>query len=160
MDSKYDGERDSRRYARAIVKAREQRRFDTTRQLAELIERLGPRGKKTHPATKVFQSLRMEVNDEVGSLKRGLSGALTILKPGGRLAVISFQSLDDHLVKDFARERARDYTFDGPVDVPELRRPHPSELKILTRKAIKPNADEVAGNPRSRSAQLRVFEKL
>jgi 16S rRNA (cytosine1402-N4)-methyltransferase len=154
------GERDSRRYARAIVNAREQRRFETTRQLAELIERLGPRGRKTHPATKVFQSLRMAVNDEVGSLKRGLAGALTILKPGGRLAVITFQSLDDQIVKDFARARARDYTFEGKVDVPELRQPRAPELKIMTRKAVKPCTEEVANNPRSRSAQLRAFEKL
>ncbi len=154
------GERDSRRYARAIVKAREQRRFETTRQLAELIERLGPRGRKTHPATKVFQSLRMAVNDEVGSLKRGLAGALAILKSGGRLAVITFQSLDDRLVREFARARARDYTFEGDVDVPELRRPQAPELRIIMRKAIKPSAEEVAENPRSRSAQLRVFEKL
>jgi 16S rRNA (cytosine1402-N4)-methyltransferase len=153
------GERDSRRYARAIVKAREERRFETTRQLAELIERLGARGRKTHPATKVFQGLRMAVNDEVGSLERGLAGALAILKPGGRLVILTFQSLDDHLVKNFARARARDYRFEGEVDVPELRQPRMPELKILTRKAIKPSEREVAANPRSRSAQLRVFEK-
>jgi 16S rRNA (cytosine1402-N4)-methyltransferase len=154
------GERDARRFARAIVKDREQRRFTTTAQLAELIERLSPRGRKTHPATKVFQALRIAVNDEIGSLKSGLWGALKILKSGGRLAILTFHSLEDRSVKDFAREHARDYEFAGPIDVPELRQPRSPELKILTRKAVKPNAAEIAENPRSRSAQLRVFEKI
>lgn len=155
------GERDSRRMARAIVHDRERRRFETTRQLAELIERISPRhGRRAHPATKVFQALRIAVNDEIGSLKRGLEGAMKILKPGGRLAVITFHSLEDRVVKEFGRERAREYTFQGEVDVPELRQPRRPELRIVTRKAITPGAAEVAENPRSRSAQLRVFEKI
>jgi 16S rRNA (cytosine1402-N4)-methyltransferase len=155
------GERDSRRFAKAIVHDREQRPFRTTRQLAELIERLSPRaGRRTHPATKVFQALRLAVNDEMGSLKRGLVAALTILKPGGRLAVITFHSLEDRVVKDFGRARARDYTFSGGVDVPELREPRTPELRWITRKAIQPGAAELAENPRSRSAQMRVMEKL
>src|ERR1035437_79115 len=118
------GERDARQFARAIAREREGRRFETTRQLAELIERLAPRrGRKTHPATKVFQAVRMAVNDEIGSLQQGLAGALKILKPGGRLVVITFHSLEDRFVKDFGRARARDYTFPGGMDVPELRRP-------------------------------------
>ena len=157
----FGGERDARRFARAIVKQRETRSFETTRQLAELIERLSPRrGKKAHPATRVFQAVRIAVNDEISSLKRGLDGALKILKRGGRLAVITFHSLEDRVVKDFGRARARDYTFTGGVDVPELREPRAPELKLVTRKAIQPSAAEVAENPRSRSAQLRVFEKL
>jgi 16S rRNA (cytosine1402-N4)-methyltransferase len=157
----FGGESDSRRFARAITHDREQRRFETTRQLAELIERLAPRrGKKTHPATKIFQALRIAVNDELGSLEKGLAGAVTILKSGGRLAVITFHSLEDRMVKDFGRARARDYTFTGGVDVPELREPRLPELKWVTRKAVKPGAAEVADNPRSRSAQLRVLEKL
>jgi 16S rRNA (cytosine1402-N4)-methyltransferase len=157
----FGGESDSRRLARAITHDREQRRFETTRQLAELIERLAPRrGKKTHPATKIFQALRIAVNDELGSLEKGLAGAVTILKSGGRLAVITFHSLEDRMVKDFGRARARDYTFTGGVDVPELREPRLPELKWVTRKAVKPGAAEVADNPRSRSAQLRVLEKL
>jgi 16S rRNA (cytosine1402-N4)-methyltransferase len=157
----FGGEREARRFARAIVKDREARRFETTRQLAELIERLSPRrGKKVHPATRVFQAVRIAVNDEIGSLKRGLEGALKILKRGGRLAVITFHSLEDRIVKDFGRARARDYTFTGGVDVPELREPRAPELKLVTRKAILPSEAEVAKNPRSRSAQLRVFEKL
>jgi 16S rRNA (cytosine1402-N4)-methyltransferase len=155
------GERDGRRFARAMVHDRENRRFETTRQLAELIERLAPRrGRKTHPATKVFQAVRMAVNDEIGSLQQGLAGALRILKPGGRLVVITFHSLEDRIVKDFGRARARDYTFTGGMDVPELRRPRAPELKWLQRKALKPAGAEVTANPRSRSAQLRVMEKL
>ena len=155
------GERDGRRFARAIVMDREHRRFETTRQLAELIERLAPRrGRKTHPATKVFQAVRMEVNREICSLQQGLAGALKILKPGGRLVVITFHSLEDRIVKDFGRARARDYTFTGGMDVPELRKPRAPELKWLQRKAFLPGEAEVAANPRSRSAQMRVMEKL
>jgi 16S rRNA (cytosine1402-N4)-methyltransferase len=154
-------ERDSRRIARAIVQDRGQNPFRTTRQLAELIERISPRrGAKTHPATKVFQALRLAVNDELGSLKCGLDGAWQVLRPGGRLAVISFHSIEDRVVKEFGRARARDYTFTGGVDVPELRTPRRPEARILTRKAIKPSAAEIAENPRSRSAQLRVMEKI
>ena len=155
------GERESRRFARAIVHDREACPFETTRQLAELIERLSPRhGRKTHPATKVFQALRLAVNDEMGSLKRGLAAVLTVLKPGGRLAVITFHSLEDRVVKEFGRARAQDYTFTGGVDVPELREPRAPELKWITRKAVKPGETEAAENPRSRSAQLRVMEKM
>jgi 16S rRNA (cytosine1402-N4)-methyltransferase len=155
------GERDARRFARAIVRAREQRRLETTLQLAELIEHLAPRrGKQAHPATKVFQALRIAVNDELGSLERGLAAAFAVLQSGGRLAVITFHSLEDRVVKDFGRARARDYTFTGGVDVPELREPRAPELKLVTRKALKPSAAEVAANPRSRSAQLRVMEKI
>lgn len=157
----YGGERDSRRFAKAIVHDRGLRRFETTRQLAELIERISPRhGRKAHPATKVFQGLRIAVNDEIGSLESGLAGALKILKPGGRLAVITFHSLEDRVVKDFGRAQARDYTFSGGTDVPELRTPRRPELKIVTRKAVLPGEAELAENPRSRSAQLRVFEKI
>ena len=153
-------ERDSRRLARAMVRDREIRPFRTTRQLAELIERIAPRRGKTHPATKVFQALRLAVNDELGSLKRGLDGALQILRPGGRLAVITFHSIEDRVVKEFGRARARDYTFPGGTDVPELRVPRTPEMRIVTRKAIQPSAAEVEANPRARSAQLRVLEKI
>jgi 16S rRNA (cytosine1402-N4)-methyltransferase len=157
----YGGERESRRLAKAIVHDRARRKFETTRQLAELIERISPRaGKKAHPATKIFQALRIAVNDEIGSLKHGLEAAVEILKPGGRLAVITFHSLEDRVVKEFGREWARAYTFSGEVDVPELRQPRTPELKWVTRKAIAPGEIELKENPRSRSAQLRVFEKI
>jgi 16S rRNA (cytosine1402-N4)-methyltransferase len=154
-------ERESRRFARAIEHDRQARKFETTAQLAGLIERLAPRhGQRTHPATRVFQALRLAVNDELGALRRGLDAALAVLKPGGRLAVITFHSLEDRVVKDFGRGGARDYTVPGGVDVPELRQPCAAKLKMLNRKAIQPSAGEVAENPRARSAQLRVFEKI
>ena len=157
----YSDERDSRRFAKAIVHDRALRKFQTTKQLADLIGRLAPRhGKKAHPATKVFQALRITVNDEIGSLKRGLEAAVKILKPGGRLAVITFHSLEDRVVKDFGREKTRDYTFTGDVDVPELRQPRVPEMKWVSRKAILPGEIELKENPRARSAQLRVLEKM
>jgi 16S rRNA (cytosine1402-N4)-methyltransferase len=157
----FGDERDSRRFAKAIVHDRALRKFETTRQLADLIEKISPRfGKKAHPATKVFQALRIAVNDEIGSLKRGLAGAVKILKPGGRLAVITFHSLEDRVVKEFGREKTRDYTFRGEVDVPELRTPRAPEMKWVSRKAILPGEAELRENPRSRSAQLRVLERL
>jgi 16S rRNA (cytosine1402-N4)-methyltransferase len=156
----YGDEPQARRMARAIVREREGRRFETTGQLAGLIERLAPRhGKKKHPATRVFQALRMAVNDESCSLKSGLAAACTLLKPGGRLAVITFHSLEDRILKQFGREQTRDYTFAGEVDVPELRHPRVPPMKWGQRKAIQPGEAELADNPRARSAQLRVLEK-
>jgi len=151
----------SKRFARAIEQDRRQRPFQTTMQLADLIERLAPRmGRKIHPATRVFQALRMAVNDELGSLDRGLAAAWRALKPGGRLTVISFHSLEVRHVRAFGRERERDYTFPGAVDVPELRQPRKPELRWVSRKGITPGAAELAENPRSRSAQLWVMEKI
>ena len=156
------GERDSRRVARAIERDRRLSRFETTRQLAELLERIMPRqGRKAHPATKIFQALRLAVNEEMESLDLGLTAALGVLKPGGRLAVITFHSLEDRRVRDFGRERSRDYEVPGGgVDVPELRRPRAPEVRLVTRKAVLPGEAELAANPRCRSAQLRVLEKI
>jgi len=155
------GEPQARRLARAIVRERQARRLETTAQLAGLIERLAPRGgKKRHPATRVFQALRMAVNDERRSLLSGLAAACAILKPGGRLAALTFHSLEDRLVKEFGREQTRPYTVAGGVDVPELRRPRPPVMQWTPRKAIEPGAAELAANPRARSARLRVLEKV
>jgi 16S rRNA (cytosine1402-N4)-methyltransferase len=157
----YGGEEDSRRLARAIVHDRQLLAFERTRQLAALIERISPRaGRKAHPATKVFQALRIAVNDELGYLRRGLEAAVTVLKPGGRLVVITFHSVEDRMVKEFGRRLSRDYEPAAGVDAPELRRPRPPRLKWVRRKAIVPGEDETRENPRSRSAQCRVFEKL
>lgn len=157
----YGGERDSRRIARAVVQERERVPLRTTNQLAGLIERIAPRhGRKAHPATRVFQALRIAVNDEIGSLRDGLSGALKLLKPGGRLAVVTFHSLEDRMVKEFGRAAARDYELPGEVDVPELRQPRVPEARWVQRKAIQPGAAELEQNPRSRSAQLRLIEKV
>jgi 16S rRNA (cytosine1402-N4)-methyltransferase len=158
---RYGNEEQSRRIARAIVSERENRPLERTGQLAALIERVKPRaGRKTHPATKIFQALRMAVNDEIGSLQSGLEAAVRILKPDGRLAVISFHSVEDRVVKEFGRRLSRDYELPGEVDVPEMRRPRPPLLRWVWRKALKPGAAELKENPRSRSAQCRVLEKL
>ena len=154
-------EPEARRLARVIEDERRFRRFETTRQLAELAERVSPRrGRRIHPATRMFQALRMAVNDEIGSLRRGLGAALQVLRPGGRLAVITFHSIEDRVVKEFGRERSRDYVISGDVDVPELRRPTAPQLKWVRRKAFVPGPAEVEANPRARSARLRVMEKL
>jgi 16S rRNA (cytosine1402-N4)-methyltransferase len=151
----------ARRFARFIVQERARRRFETTGQLARLIERLAPRhGQRRHPATRVFQALRMTVNDEIPSLRRALAAACTVLKRGGRLAVITFHSGEDRVVKEFGREQTRDYTIEGEVDRPDLRQPSVPKLKWVQRKAVQPEAAEIADNPRARSAQLRVWEKL
>jgi 16S rRNA (cytosine1402-N4)-methyltransferase len=154
-------ERQARKIARAIDEERSREPFRTTGQLAGLVERLSPRqGRRVHPATRVFQALRMAVNDELGSLERGLAGALGLLRPGGRLAVITFHSLEDRMVKQFGRRRARDYDLPGELDVPEWRQPKVPEVKLVTRKPIEPGEAEVEVNPRSRSARLRVMEKI
>jgi 16S rRNA (cytosine1402-N4)-methyltransferase len=151
----------ARRIARAIVQDRRARPFEMTGQLARLIERLVPRqGKKKHPATRVFQALRMAVNDEIPSLQRGLAAACLALRTGSRLAVITFHSGEDRLVKEWGREQTRDYTYDGEVDVPELRKPCQPKMAWVHRKAVQPGEAELAENPRARSAQLRVLEKL
>ena len=138
----YGEERHSRRIARAIVTAREQALIETTAQLAQVIQRAYPGGhaRGIHPARRTFQALRIHVNDELGALEAGLKAALAVLRPGGRLAVISFHSLEDRIVKRFMR------------DTPTL---HPR-----TKKPLEPSLEEVARNPRSRSAKLRTGEKL
>jgi 16S rRNA (cytosine1402-N4)-methyltransferase len=156
----YGGETHSRRIAQAIARERRTRPWQRTRQLAELIERVSPRGgRKSHPATKVFQALRIAVNDETGHLERGLEAAVRILSGGGRLAVIAFNGLEDRLLKKFGDRLSRDYEAVEP-DVPELRRPRPPVLRWVQRKAIRPGVAELSENPRSRSARCRVLEKL
>ena len=157
----FGGERNSYRLARSIEQERKFCRIESTRQLAAIAERAIPRmGEKIHPATRMFQAIRIQINDEVGQLRAGLNSAWSVLKPGGRLAVISFHSLEDRVVKEFGRRLARDYSVEGDVDVPELRRPKPAESRWVNKKAIQPDAAEIAENPRARSAQLRVMEKL
>jgi 16S rRNA (cytosine1402-N4)-methyltransferase len=144
-----------------IVRARQEQPVETTGQLARIIERVSPRqGRKRHPATRVFQALRMTVNDEGRSLERGLAAACTLLRPGGRLVVITFHSVEDRLVKRFGHEKARDYTVRGEVDVPELRVPRPPQMRWVYRKPLEPSDLEIQANPRARSAKLRVLEQL
>lgn len=155
------GERRARQFARVIERERTMRRIETTGQLANMLEKVAPRrGRRAHPATKAFLGLRLEVNDEMGSLRRALPAAMDVLKAGGRFAVITFHSLEDRIVKQWGREAERDYDFEGDVDVPELRTPRIPALKRVNRKAISAGESELSENPRARSAQLRVFEKL
>lgn len=157
----YGEERFARRIARAIVKQRDLAPFGATQQLARFIEKIVPRKEgRIHPATRVFQALRIRVNDELDSLRKGLDNLFALLRRNGRLLVITFHSLEAGIVKTWSREMARDYVVSGEVDRPEFRSPRPPRLRVLTRKPIRPGAEEQADNPRSRSAQLRIFEKL
>jgi 16S rRNA (cytosine1402-N4)-methyltransferase len=139
-------ERKSRRIARAIVRARP---LHSTRELADLVVRVVRRRGRIHPATRLFQALRIEVNDEIRVLAQGLEEAVDVLAPGGRLAVIAFHSLEDRVVKNYFRQQARGDDSGG--------RP---TLRLVTRKPIRPSQAERERNPRSRSAKLRVAEKL
>ena len=158
---RFGGERESRKIAKAIVRAREKCEIKTTKELAEIVEGVKPRrGKKTHPATKVFQGLRIKVNNEFGELKQGLKSVSSLLKEGGRLVVITFHSGEDRIVKDYGRVETRDYDIPGEEDVPALRIDRPPRMRWVNRKAIRATEGEVTENPRARSAQLRVLEKL
>jgi 16S rRNA (cytosine1402-N4)-methyltransferase len=151
-------ERFARRVAQAIVNAREQAPLTRTAELAEIVARaVRTREPGKHPATRTFQALRMFINDELGQLERGLTGALEVLSPGGRLAVISFHSLEDRAVKRFMQRAAQvDPALKQLPVVPVQARPR---LKLIGRKARAAEA-EVARNPRARSALLRIAEKL
>jgi 16S rRNA (cytosine1402-N4)-methyltransferase len=155
------GEKESRRIARAIGDYRKNCRIQETLQLCRIVEKVKPAWReRIHPATRVFQALRMTVNDELGHIERGLHAVWSRIRLGGRLAVITFHSGEDRLVKCFGRDKARDYTIPDKVDVPALRRPCEPELKLVARKPVQPTAAEIGENPRARSAQLRVFERI
>ena len=158
---KLGGERHSRRIAGAIIRQRKLAPLKTTIELADVIEKVCPRkGRKTHPATRTFQALRMAVNDEAEELQKGLPRVVSLLKPGGRLVVITFHSGEDRTVKQFGREETRDYDVQGEEDVPDLRVQRPARMRWVNRKAIRATEEEETKNPRARSAQLRVLEKL
>lgn len=149
-------ERDSRKIARAIVRARP---LHTTRELVAAIEAVSPRrGDRLHPATKTFQALRIAVNEELASVKAALPQAVTGLRSGGRLAVISFHSLEDRIVKEFFREQGRDLVNPPYERIYEEERK--ATLKEVNRKPITPSEEEMKNNPRARSAKLRIAEKL
>jgi len=151
----YGEERRARRAADFIVRAREEANIDTTEILAELIEKALGRTGKIHPATRVFQALRIFINDELGELYRGLCAAEKILKPGGRLIVVTFHSLEDRIVKSFLRRRAGEVSG-GSRYAPEIKRDGPeASFALGKRSVIKPSKKEVEENPRSRSAKLR-----
>lgn len=154
---RYGEERRSRHFARAVVQARP---LQTTTQLAETIAAAAgrQRHKRTHPATQIFQALRIAVNKELDELQQGLAAAISLLKPGGRLAVISFHSLEDRLVKHTFRDQSRECVC--PPQQPICTCGARPVLRLVTRKAVKAGEAEVQANPRSRSARLRVAEKL
>jgi 16S rRNA (cytosine1402-N4)-methyltransferase len=155
---RYGEETRSRRIARAIVAARP---LHTTAELAEVIAKAVGSGRdrsRIHPATRSFQALRIAVNDELGALESALPQALALLASGGRLAVITFHSLEDRPVKQFMQREARDCLC--PPDLPACRCGHKAQLRIMTRKPIQPDEAEIAANPRSRSAKLRIAERL
>jgi 16S rRNA (cytosine1402-N4)-methyltransferase len=157
----YGEEPAARRVARIIVQRRAERPFSSTLQLAgAVLSAKGGRRGRIHPATQVFQALRIAVNDEVGVLAQALAAARDLLRPGGRLAVISFHSLEDRAVKQFFRHEAsatEPDMFPRSVPVPPVSRT--PVLRILTPRPVNPSATEIAANPRSRSAHLRVAEK-
>ncbi len=154
------GEARARVLARAVVAERRKGRLDSTLQLAQLTERILPRRGRVHPATKLFQALRIAVNDELDRLERGLRVVWSLLRPRGRLAVITFHSAEARRVKCFGRQRAAGDSVRGVGDVSEFGVLERAELRWVERRAVRPQWDEVLRNPRSRSAQLRVMEKL
>jgi len=159
---RYGEEPKAGRIARAIVEARREAPIEIAEELAALVERALPRNprqpRRTHPATRVFQALRIAVNEELEALEAGLAAAVDLLRPGGRLVVLSYHSLEDRIVKRFFAAERR-----GCVCPPELpvcvcgRNPR---LRLLTRRSVTPTPEEVAANPRSRSARMRAAERL
>jgi 16S rRNA (cytosine1402-N4)-methyltransferase len=148
----------ARRIATLLVKVRKTSPFRETLPLARAIEKLVGRHGRQHPATHVFQALRMEVNDELGALEQGLRVLTTRLERGGRIAVITFHSLEDRMVKNFFRNHSKEW-LDRP-EWPEPRRNPDHDVALVTSKPVEPSEEEQAANPRSRSAKLRVAEKI
>jgi 16S rRNA (cytosine1402-N4)-methyltransferase len=154
----YGEERLSRRVARQIVSLRQQQPFTRTKQLADAVRKVVPRAKDgIDPATRTFQALRIAVNDELGELKRGLIAAVQLLKPQGRLVIVSFHSLEDRAVKNFFRAHS--------ASAPQTSRHIPANdsfvpsLRLITKKPLEPSEDESNRNPRARSAKLRIAER-
>lgn len=138
----YGGERAARKIARAIVAARKDKKIETTGELMAVIEGIVPRRGKIHPATRTFQALRIATNDELAALSEGLTTALELLISGGRIAVVSFHSLEDKIAKEFFKTAASQ-----------------GRGMLMNKKVITPTRDEIKSNPRSRSAKLRIFIK-
>jgi 16S rRNA (cytosine1402-N4)-methyltransferase len=153
---KYGEERNSRKIAQAIIKARP---LHTTRELVAVIESVSPRrGDRVHPATRTFQALRIAVNEELASIEEVLPQAIAALRSMGRLAVISFHSLEDRIVKNFLREQSKNLV--NPPYERIYQEERKATLKDVNRKPIMPSDEEIKNNPRARSAKLRIAEKL
>jgi len=157
----YGEERFASKIARAIARQRQIEKITTTGQLVKIISAAIParfqRG-KIHPATKVFQALRLAVNDELENLREALPPAVSALKPGGKIAAVSYHSLEDRIVKRYFREEAKDCLC--PPALPLCRCGHKARLKIITSGVLRPAEEEVLANPRARSAKLRVAERI
>ena len=159
---RYGEEPKAGRIARAIVDARKTAPIATAEELAALIERVLPpnprQPRRTHPATRVFQALRIAVNEELDALQEGLTAALDLLRPGGRLVVLSYHSLEDRIVKRFLAAERRGCVC--PPEIPVCVCGRNPRLRLLTRPSLTPTAEEIAANPRARSARLRAAERL
>ncbi|MFA4891286.1 MAG: 16S rRNA (cytosine(1402)-N(4))-methyltransferase RsmH [Candidatus Gracilibacteria bacterium] len=162
---RYGEERASRRIARKIVERRMAKKFETTTEFADFIESIAParggkkwRKSKIHPATTIFQAIRIEVNDELNALKEALGYSIDLLKVGGRMVVISYHSLEDRIVKHFFKELARSCVC--PRELLVCQCAGEPAVELLTRKPVVPSDKEIAENPRARSAKLRAIKKI
>ena len=154
-------ERASRRIARAIVAARTAAPIETTARLAEIIRAVLPPDRSgIDPATRSFQALRIRVNDELAAIERALEDAVSLLRPGGRLVVVAFHSLEDRIVKRFMLAAAGRDAAPSRHDPSGLHARSAPHFRLLTRRALRPGAPELAGNPRARSARLRAIERI
>ncbi|MBI5233910.1 MAG: 16S rRNA (cytosine(1402)-N(4))-methyltransferase RsmH [Deltaproteobacteria bacterium] len=154
-------ERHARAIARAVARQRERQAIETTDQLSAIVEAAVPRRlwpRNIHPATRVFQALRIAVNDELEGLKQGVTAAIDMLSPGARIAVISFHSLEDRIVKNTFNELAA--TCVCPPDFPKCVCGHKNTVRVITKRAVRPTGREVQENPRARSAVLRSAQKI
>ena len=154
----YGEERHSRKIATAIVNFQKESQLRTTSDLSSIVKRVIMGNMKTKSLARVFQALRIAVNDELSSLEEGLSAAIKLLKKGGRIVVLSYHSLEDRIVKNRLRDLSKSHIEDP--ESPTGYRDQVKELKLLTKKVIKPTGSEIERNPRSRSARLRAAEKL
>jgi len=159
---RYGEEPKAGRIARAIVDARRAAPITSAEELAALVERVLPpnprQPRRTHPATRVFQALRIAVNEELDVLQEGLTAALDLLRPGGRLVVLSYHSLEDRIVKRFLAAERRGCVC--PPEIPVCVCGRNPRLRLLTRPSLTPTAEEIAANPRARSARMRAAERL
>ena len=159
---RYGEEPKAPRIARAIVDARKVAPISTAEELAALLERILPpnprQPRRTHPATRTFQALRIAVNEELDALEAGLHGALDLLRPGGRLVVLSYHSLEDRIVKRFIQSERRGCVC--PPEIPVCVCGRNPRLRLITRPSLTPSAAEISANPRARSARLRAAERL
>jgi len=154
----YGEEKSAFRIAKKIEQERKNKEIKTTGELVAIIAQVMPRRGKIHPATKIFQALRIAVNDELENVKNVLEGAHQVLSKGGRLAIITFHSLEDRIVKQYFKQESRECIC--PPELPECRCDHEAKWKIITKKPVIPSAEEIQENFRCRSAKLRVAQKI